>query len=786
MSRQTHTAIACLLIALTFFTGCHPTQPFFFHEDGDLSHYLDVATRIEHPDVETVTLPDAEQTKDPLTISNPEFHEMWDLKLEECIAIALQNSKVVRNLGGVTPYGFADALIGRTGQAQTVYDSAIVESAPGSSDNLVSNGPSTLNRAVTAAQTGGVESALADFDALLRVQASGGPVYSRVDRPRNSGNPLFPVRQDGDNSGFNVELVKKTATGARFTVTNHYEYERFNNGTLGTAALNSDWLTSFETRMDYPLLRGRGTQINRIPIVLARINQDISLANFEGGVRNLVMDLENTYWDLHLAYRNLQTAKTGRDSAQVTWKIAYDKAIEGVATAQEEAEARGQYFYFRSAVERALQDLYNRENNLRYLMGLAATDGRLIRPVDEPTSAKVEFDWRAICCETLARSPELRQQKWAIKQRELELISAKNQLLPQLDVGALYRWLGRGDKLIDSSGNGPAYSGDGSVAFEELTGGRYQEASFFFDFRLPVGFRRELAGVRHAQLQLARDTAHLEDMELNSTHLLTTAIRNLDSNHVLAQTHFNRWNAAQKEVDSVRALWEGGKGTVDLVLRAQERRAEAERDYYTALIGYSKAIAEVHFRKGSLLEYSNVQLAEGPWPQKAYWDALERARERDASYYLDYGWTRPAVVSRGPVAEGTASAVVTDGLPLEGVPTPAPTAELPTPSDAAPTPHQNELPEQGPVTSLPLSPALNAPLPRTAATNAASPRVGQPRPARFDWDSLELDKTPPAPAPMSGVIQTGFTAEVSDTQNREGPSGPAASGSTNQATWRGR
>ena len=51
MSRQTHTAVACLLIALTLFTGCHPTQPFFFHEDGDLSHYLDVATRIEHPDV---------------------------------------------------------------------------------------------------------------------------------------------------------------------------------------------------------------------------------------------------------------------------------------------------------------------------------------------------------------------------------------------------------------------------------------------------------------------------------------------------------------------------------------------------------------------------------------------------------------------------------------------------------------------------------------------------------------------------------------------------------------
>ena len=38
--------------------------------------------------------------------------------------------------------------------------------------------------------------------------------------------------------------------------------------------------------------------VNRVPIVLARINQDISLAQFESSVRNLVLDIENTYWDL--------------------------------------------------------------------------------------------------------------------------------------------------------------------------------------------------------------------------------------------------------------------------------------------------------------------------------------------------------------------------------------------------------------------------------------------------------------------------------------------------------
>ena len=281
---------------------------------------------------------------------------------------------------------------------------------------------------------------------------------------------------------------------------------------------------------------------------------------------------------------------------------------------------------------------------------------------------------------------------------------------------------------------------------------------------MPVGFRRELAGVRHAQLQLARDKAHLEDMELNTTHLLTTAIRNLDSNYVLAQTHFNRWNAAQKEVDSVTRLWKGGKGTVDLVLDAQERRAEAERDYYTALIGYNKAIAEVHFRKGSLLEYNNVQLAEGPWPEKAYWDALERARERDASYYLDYGWTRPAVVSRGPVpdrrrrrrgdrrpAAGRHSDASSDAGRIAGSTRRRRTGAGP-----------NELPEARPGNQPAAGTRLECPALAYRSQRALRrpPRTVPPSHVRLDLAGTRQFAT--RAGPQSGVIQTGFTAEVSD------------------------
>lgn len=774
MSRQSHKYVALLLIALTALTGCHPTQPFYACEDGDLSHYLDQATDIEYPDVCTATLEDAAQSIDPLTISDPEFQEMWDLSLEESIVIALQNTKSIRNLGGVTPFGFADALVGRSGNA-SVYDPGIAETAPSSRVSDV-GASSTNSSRMFATSVGGVEAALAEFDALLSVTGEGaggdgGGIYGRRDRPQNStadAAAFFPNFEDQDQAIWRTQVTKKSASGARFTLGNQTGYNRFNNGSRGFRALSNEWTTTLEARVDYPLLRGRGTMINRIPIMLARMNMDISLASFESNVRNLVLDVENTYWDLQNAYRTLETAKIGRDSAQVTWKIVYEKWKGDVAPIQEEAQAREQYFAFRAAVETALQQLYETETKLRYLMGIAATDGRLIRPIDEPTMARVDFDWCAIRTETLVRSPELRSLKWAVKQRELELVSAKNQLLPQLDVGAIYRWVGRGNELANANGNRPAFPQAGSTALEELTGGNYQEFSALLNFQFPIGFRSALAGVRNAQLQLARDKARLEDSELNTIHLLTTAIRSLDASYVQTQTHFNRWSAAEKEVESAEALYQGGKTTLDLVLDAQRRRADAQAAFYNALIAYNKAVAEVHFRKGSLLEFNNIHLAEGPWPMKGYWDALARARERDASYYLDYGCTRPDVVSQGPAQQGVmVDMPLEQPTPAEQLPEPEPTpAELP---ESVPAPESAPTPGPAPITERPATPMLNAPIVRTADAGRPSSEVENPLrksvSPSFEWGTLGIEASGEIQSHRDSSVQpASFTDSISDAQ----------------------
>ena len=75
----------------------------------------------------------------------------------------------------------------------------------------------------------------------------------------------------------------------------------------------------------------------------------------------------------------------------------------------QEAQAREQYFLFRSTVEQGLNSLYVAESKLRYMMGLAATDGRLIRPATSRPSPRWRSTGRRSTAEALCRSVEIRR-----------------------------------------------------------------------------------------------------------------------------------------------------------------------------------------------------------------------------------------------------------------------------------------------------------------------------------------------------------------------------------------
>ncbi len=659
-------SIATLHIGLAFLTGCHPTKPFYMGETGDLSHYIDTASRIEYPDLQSEPLPEASQTMEPYSIDNQKY-EFLDLTLEECLAYALVNTKLVRAVPGsnLQSGDIASAILSSpSSQLSTAYDPAITASTANTQAHVVDqNGNRVQARgAAKANQVGGVEDALSEFDA----QFSSFVGYNTTDRPRNVGggnifNPQFFQANDGTAQS---AISKRMATGGVVTARSQSIYSFNNIPSPGIGRQSpSDYTQILEMQIQHPLLRGRGTLVNRIPVVLARVNEDISLGQYEERIRNLSKEVEVAYWELYCSYWNVETAKIARDNSLKVWRSANNRYSAGTETTGAEAQAKAQYHQFEAALMIALNGasvpgadpgVTGRERRLRHLMGWAATDGRLIRPSDRPNVAPTEFDWNTIVGEALTRNIELRQQKWLIKTRELELISAKNQVLPDVNISALYRWLGVGNSYNSRSGSPTRFPIGDQSAIDSLVGGDFQEAAFRLEFTpATFGSRRQLANVRNSQLTLAREAEVLREKEIGLMHLLSDQVNLLKSHFELMNQKLNQWNDSERDAFYWNVRYEEGAEqtqsvALDNLLRAQERRARAQAEYYRAVCEYNKSIVQIHLLKGSLLEYNNICMQEGPWPTKAYEDATDHARRRDAARYLDYGASRPKVISQGP------------------------------------------------------------------------------------------------------------------------------------------
>lgn len=726
--------------------GCTPSPPIYRCDNGNLDYYLEQATEIESPDTQTVPLDEVMQQRAPITVTDADFDSFWDLCLEDCVSIALQNSKVIRGFGtpglsgGRVAPGVDGVIAGGSGVG-TLYNVAIRESEPGiigipgqisSPSAILTNGALEANQ--------GVEAALADFDA----QFTSSLTYAQTDSPSNVNpinNPLQPQIFQQDQVQFNAEIAKKSANGTQFFFRNVSSYTD-NNIPSNVQPLRFIYQTAFEAEIRQPLLRGRGAFINRMPVMISRIQTDQEIANLEATIQNMVTNVEIRYWDLQCAYRNLETAKTGRDAALDTWRMLNENFKSGKIALQEEAEAREQYFFFRAQVETAWAALLDAESDLRWLMGIASTDGRLCRPIDEPIKAWVNFDWCDALDEALSYRPELRQERWEIRKRELQLAYSKNSLLPTLNATGLYRWLGVGEKLANyDSPPIPGFPANDSGAFNELYDGNYQEANLGLEFGLPLGFRRELANVRNAQLKLAEQIAILEDMELDAARELSQAMRALDLQYELIQSNFNRWVAATSELDARLERYEAGTDPISFVLDSQRRRSQGEQAFYQALCEYNKMIALIHRRKGTILAYCNVCMGEGPWADKAYHDASENARRRGASRYVDYGWSRPEVISLGAMQPTTHDSCP-DGGCLDG--------RYPTYDNQ----HLDSYPNQ-PETIQEVLPSTPSPgpstelLPEPAPTPDQTPNVS---PGDSDGDPRETRSNQQVPPIISGSI----------------------------------
>ena len=610
-----------------FFVGCnkYDRHTFDYPNDHTVTHYDEHIQQTEYAQpVENVRVDDPRDTPSPRSLADhiegdpfgksfgarTEPTQYEPIQLEAVIRKGLENSKVMRDLGG--------SVLRSPDSVQTRFASAIQYTDP----------------------RFGPEAALSNFDAQFRTSGN----FENNDRDLN--NSFFGGGTNSlvqDLNVYQTEISKRTATGAQFALRNNVDYD--NNNAPGNL-FDHAWNMNMEAEVRQPLLQGAGTQFNRIagPFAvpgfingyeIAKVNNNITEVEFEIGLRNFVSDLINAYWDLYFAYRDLDAKIEARDVAIETWRA--QKVAQDAAQKQDSGKvhlAAEQYYRFQDEVQNALAGrpvegtqtttgtsggnfraaggVYQAERRLRLLMGLPATDGTLLRPSSDACSAPIAFDWEAMKHEALERRPEIRRQKLRLKRREKELIASRNFLSPRFDAVAQYRWRGFGNDLYQ-----PDATSRKSDAVHSLIRGDNQEWQMGVEFSVPLGFRRGHAAVQNAELQVSKERAVLREQERQIIHDLSTAVSELDRSYLASKTNMNRYYSARDLYVTLKVNEEG----VDRLLDAQRRMVEAKSRYFQSLSEYSIAIKNVNFQKGSVLDYYDIYLAEHGGPPDSPEDA---------------------------------------------------------------------------------------------------------------------------------------------------------------------
>jgi outer membrane protein TolC len=573
-------------------------------------------------------------TRAPMTVVDTQ-REVKYLSLSESIAMSLEAG----NIGSQSPLfpGVVnDSLVAFSGRTVAGSDAVRVLA---------------LDPAIVGAD---IESALARFDARWLTSAS----WTKTDQAIANGLQSF---QNGDSATVSSGVYKPLPTGGLAGITYNTSYTFLSQPPTfaGTATVNPSYRPQLQFLYEQPLLQFFGVEINQISplqagsllvpglrasggtrtegILITRLRFDQQRAEFERNVNYMLLNVEYAYWNLYGAYYTLYSREQGLRYALVSWQVNKTRFDAGRISIQDLEQTRAQYELFRAQRFTALGRVLDGERQLRGLIGLPLEDGKRLVPSDAPVLAAYTPDWPTAVNETIALRPELVLARQDLKFRQLDLISQKNALKPDLRFFATYDINGLGTRLdgsairpaggVDANGNPITEPGN---ALRSLDSNKFNSWELGLRMDIPIGFRDAHAAVRSAQLNLKRSYYQLEDTERKAEFFLGLQYRNVVQYYQEMQAQRAQRKANAIQLNARFDAFQAGttQGTIDILLEAQRNWADSLASEYTAIVNYNTALAGYQFAKGTILGYDNVSIAEGALPQCVQVRAVEHIRER--------------------------------------------------------------------------------------------------------------------------------------------------------------
>ena len=410
--------------------------------------------------------------------------------------------------------------------------------------------------------------------------------------------------------------------------------------------LNPQFPSALGGSYTQPLLQGRAMDIERHQILIARRAADLTDRQLEQVLMDQLSLVEQAYWDLVFASRNLedQLAALGQARAQVESNGRQVK--EGRLAAIDVIEAQTQVARFEQTVATAQQTLTMAENRLKSLMlsdRANAIWNHPLVPSDPADRAVPQMNVDEAMKLALTGRPEIGVLEATTAQNAIDQQLYADRARPRLDLVGGFSLAGlagtavtqpsavfRTDPAVITRLNElsarasldeivPSVSPASAPLPEFLIGGwadslaniarrRYPTGTVQLQMEFPFGNRTakaNLARSRIEQTQLARQRQQLEQAIEAEVRNALQAVES--SNQRLASAATARRNA-QEQYDSERRRFDSGLSTVFLLLDRQTALVTAQTLELRARADLNQAIAVFDRAIGATLQQHNVRL----------------------------------------------------------------------------------------------------------------------------------------------------------------------------------
>jgi outer membrane protein TolC len=447
------------------------------------------------------------------------------------------------------------------------------------------------------------------------------PALSLSYSTRDTSNPSFSFLESTTQvssvrNSWSAEISQLIPTGGNFSISlDGYKMDT----TQSFQTINPRFGNTLTFNFSQPLLRDFGLKTTRREIIIARNNLDISETQLKRSLQQTVYNVEQAYWALVGYTENLKVRQLSLRLAQDLLEKNKRSVEVGTLAPIEILSAQSAVASREADIIQAETQVKDSEDNLRILLNLAAEgieEDLKIIPADTPDFTKHEVTFEEALRTAIENRPDLNGTRIDLKNREVNLNYAKNQLLPALNLTASYWSPGISGTQIIFDPSNPFAPPIGSIehgagdALRDAFGFTYKNWTVGFTLDIPLDSVFSRANYAQAKVNMKQSRLMLQDQEQQIYLEVKSAVRAVQNNYERVQAYKVARELAEQTLEAEEEKLKVGISTPYFVLQYQTELTTAQTNELQAIVDYNLSLAALDRALGTSLEKKNIRFTD--------------------------------------------------------------------------------------------------------------------------------------------------------------------------------